>query len=491
MGFFSKSSPPGGRLNQGAEVRDLENQLRAPKPRPTATSWKNKPMIVIPATLVCLILSCFILYACSPYLMPAPEHLTIQTGDAGLQSEPSQAGTVSPEPETPHLITAIPPPSHDIIPTDLQPAKPDVRTVDGAGVSHTIQKPPIPSSIKPSTPIQAGQASMSPELSQAETPTRPLAPVSHPSSQGTISTDLQPTESDIAPSSIKPSTTPIQTGGDSMPSEPSQVGTVVTPEPQTSPLVIAIPPPPVISIDGTSTSPTIQTPLTSISDQPPNPHAIYFEQRLNGPWELKEGVFYFRIFGLTRGNKVSIPPYGSGEADENGIATILDKDASFRHVFGVTVNNPDPETIEVAVDGETKLLTLLSPKIDDYTTKTTTSIKLKGLMPGFFALLTCRDEKCPSADKWEKMRIDNRKHQWYIQKVDADGEVTFTTGFVSSLDGGQSVYLYYGIEGDLKRIGEFVLGTGSEKVILHASEFQTTPERHQTDPFPDLSSDQA
>eukprot|EP01083_Nonionella_stella_P272987 926035_1 len=222
---------------------------------------------------------------------------------------------------------------------------------------------------------------------------------------------------------------------------------------------------------------------------PNDPHAIYFEQRLNGPWELKEGLFYFRIFGLTRGNKVSIPPYGSGEADENGIATILDKDASFRHVFGVTVNNPDPETIEVAVDGETKLLTFLSPKIVHYkTNKKTKSIKLKGLMPRFVALLTNRDGS--DADKWEKMQINNRKKQWNIQKVDKDGEVTFTTPVPTDLHG--TVYLYYGIEGDLKRIGEFVLGTGSEKVILHASEFQTTPAQgYQTDTFADLSSDQA
>eukprot|EP01083_Nonionella_stella_P171145 583911_1 len=49
-------------------------------------------MIAIPAALVCLILSGFILYAGVPYLMPGP-HLAIQPGHPNLPYD-SKAGTV-------------------------------------------------------------------------------------------------------------------------------------------------------------------------------------------------------------------------------------------------------------------------------------------------------------------------------------------------------------------------------------------------------------
>eukprot|EP01083_Nonionella_stella_P149454 474779_1 len=98
-----------------------------------------------------------------------------------------------------------------------------------------------------------------------------------------------------------------------------------------------------------------------------------------------------------------------------------------------------------------KHLNFVSPKIVDYKQN---FIKLKGLMPGFVALISCRNEQyCCIPDKSEKMRIDNAKQQWYIQKVNGDGEVTFTTP--SALSGGYSKYLYYGIEADLKYIGDF------------------------------------
>eukprot|EP01083_Nonionella_stella_P244704 851340_1 len=175
MGFFRKSSPPGGTLDQEVEMPDLENQLSAPKPRRTATSWKSKPAIAIPAALVCLILSGFILYAGVSYLMPGP-HLEIQPGHANLPYD-SKAGTVvdpvlqmpsekRDTPKTVHIASNLEPKSvvnrpnvvgietrhapGDINDESANPTNPNVRT-SANSVNKTVKSPPHPSqiSVKP------------------------------------------------------------------------------------------------------------------------------------------------------------------------------------------------------------------------------------------------------------------------------------------------------------------------------------------------------
>eukprot|EP01083_Nonionella_stella_P208019 755188_1 len=95
------SSPPV--VEQEVELPDLENQLSAPKPRPTATSWTHKPAILIPATLVCLILSGFALSIFLGYnSMSDPTHrandLNIQTD--GANQPPGQFDLLIPENQT-------------------------------------------------------------------------------------------------------------------------------------------------------------------------------------------------------------------------------------------------------------------------------------------------------------------------------------------------------------------------------------------------------
>eukprot|EP01083_Nonionella_stella_P074726 202825_1 len=373
MGFFSKSSPPGGRLNQGAEVRDLENQLRAPKPRPTATSWKNKPAIVIPVTIVCLILSCFILYA----------------GVAYLVSDSKQ----HPEMQPPSPTMELPPKKFVL----LQQA------IAKQSTSHQ-PKPLVKPQLKP------------------QQPTYPAASDGKKNSAQTQSNSRQP----------------IFQKSDSQ--KPAEVQS---------------------------------NRQQSISTTSTVPHVVYFKKDIAELGQNLKNGFFFRIFGLQPGNKVSIPHYGSGKvvvADKTGVVTIPDKDEVFRHDFG----KDDPPTILVTVNGTETNLKFLSPKIAHYTTKPNTSIKLTGLMPGFFAFVAVESAVRPAQwdkAKWEKMEDKEKEQLWYSQKVDPLGEVTFTTGHeIHRLNlQGRSVDLYYG-DDDLEIIGKFTDDVNWEKVIQHPSE---------------------
>eukprot|EP01083_Nonionella_stella_P142565 441354_1 len=102
------SSPPV--VEQEVELPDLENQLSAPKPRPTATSWMHKPEILIPATLVCLILSGFALSIFVGYNSMSETKISIppvnipngtqpleSDSSSNILSPPKSAGTTSVE----------------------------------------------------------------------------------------------------------------------------------------------------------------------------------------------------------------------------------------------------------------------------------------------------------------------------------------------------------------------------------------------------------
>eukprot|EP01083_Nonionella_stella_P142566 441357_1 len=103
------SSPPV--VEQEVELPDLENQLSAPKPRPTAaTSWTHKPAILIPATLVCLILSGFALSIFVGYNSMSETKISIppvnipngtqpleSDSSSNILSPPKSAGTTSVE----------------------------------------------------------------------------------------------------------------------------------------------------------------------------------------------------------------------------------------------------------------------------------------------------------------------------------------------------------------------------------------------------------
>eukprot|EP01083_Nonionella_stella_P069990 186976_1 len=139
MGFFPKFSPSGATLDYEVEVPDLENQLSALKPRPTATSWKKTPVIVIPVTIVCLILSSFILYAGVEYLMSGPEH---QMGHANLPPEPQAGDVMVSDTQTTPPTTANTPPYHNTIPTGPQPPKDDSDSQSNSQIPTSFNENP-------------------------------------------------------------------------------------------------------------------------------------------------------------------------------------------------------------------------------------------------------------------------------------------------------------------------------------------------------------
>eukprot|EP01083_Nonionella_stella_P103496 295546_1 len=91
------------------DLENHENKLSAPKPRRTATSWTDKPLVVIPATIFCLILWVSLMY----WMLPEPAHpanlLDISAEDPNLlpeQIDPS-ATSMLPENQTPPKGTRL------------------------------------------------------------------------------------------------------------------------------------------------------------------------------------------------------------------------------------------------------------------------------------------------------------------------------------------------------------------------------------------------
>eukprot|EP01083_Nonionella_stella_P142567 441360_1 len=145
------SSPPV--VEQEVELPDLENQLSAPKPRPTATSWMHKPEILIPATLVCLILSGFALsifvgYNSMSETRPGSTKISIPSGNTtpiATQSGKSSASEQIDDDITIHHPTrTVTPPNKSVTTEDFvsHPLQSDSEIISG-GPTKTITNPPV------------------------------------------------------------------------------------------------------------------------------------------------------------------------------------------------------------------------------------------------------------------------------------------------------------------------------------------------------------
>eukprot|EP01083_Nonionella_stella_P043300 116813_1 len=223
------SSPPV--VEQEVELPDLENQLSAPKPRPTATSWTHKPAILIPATLVCLILSGFALSIFVGYnSMSDPTHrvndLNIQTD--GANQPPGQFDLLIPENQT--SLDA------NTTPTDPDPRKSGFMSIPNTPVKVKPEHVDLGSQTK--TPLTS--ISSAPGNSSFKTNEDKIVPIqsdntpiikTSPESEPTPLTDLIRVPSAPKPA-IEDQTIPIvkvedqakpiesiQTGGANLPSE--------------------------------------------------------------------------------------------------------------------------------------------------------------------------------------------------------------------------------------------------------------------------------
>eukprot|EP01083_Nonionella_stella_P043298 116811_1 len=146
------SSPPV--VEQEVELPDLENQLSAPKPRPTAaTSWTHKPAILIPATLVCLILSGFALsiflgYNSMSETRPGSTKISIPSGNTtpiATQSGKSSASEQIDDDITIHHPTrTVTPPNKSVTTEELvsDPLQSDSEIISGGlDNSHVLEDP--------------------------------------------------------------------------------------------------------------------------------------------------------------------------------------------------------------------------------------------------------------------------------------------------------------------------------------------------------------
>eukprot|EP01083_Nonionella_stella_P043301 116815_1 len=205
------SSPPV--VEQEVELPDLENQLSAPKPRPTAaTSWTHKPAILIPATLVCLILSGFALSIFVGYnSMSEPA----QTGGANLPSEQVYLPTsLTLKNQTPPHANTIPPTFDNAPPTGLHSQATEHENADTNSESELqVDRPTsvIPDSQTSPIPPSAGHQTQEIDQQTYDTDlTSNLAipgssPISIPSGN-TTPIDPQPLNSGFVSKSPTPNT---------------------------------------------------------------------------------------------------------------------------------------------------------------------------------------------------------------------------------------------------------------------------------------------
>eukprot|EP01083_Nonionella_stella_P166075 554119_1 len=203
------SSPPV--VEQEVELPDLENQLSAPKPRPTATTWTHKPEILIPATLVCLILSGFALSAFVGYSKSEPG----QTGGANLPSEQVYLPTsLTLKNQTPPHANTIPPTFDNALPTGLHSQATEHENADTNSESELqVDRPTsvIPDSQTSPIPPSAGHQTQEIDQQTYDTDlTSNLAipgssPISIPSGN-TTPIDPQPLNSGFVSKSPTPNT---------------------------------------------------------------------------------------------------------------------------------------------------------------------------------------------------------------------------------------------------------------------------------------------